>query len=148
MSKYHQGRYRVKNPAKYVGDLNNVIFRSSWELRVLQWLDNNPSIVYFSSEELVIPYFDPVTQRRRRYFPDFLVKVKTKSGEMKTTVIEVKPFAQTQLRAPKRHTRKFLGEVAQYSINKAKWDAAIRFCEEQGWNFQIITEKDLGLYEF
>lgn len=144
MRDYIQGKYQVKNPAKYVGDLNNVIYRSSWELRVLQWLDENPNVIYFSSEELVIPYFDPVTERIRRYFPDFIVKVKTKTGEIKTTVIEIKPFAQTQLRTPKKQTRKFLNEVATYSINRAKWAAAEIFCKEQGWEFKVLTEKDIN----
>lgn len=145
MRKYIQGRYTVKNPSKYVGNVNNVIFRSSWELRVLQWLDETPGVIHFSSEELVIPYYDPVSCTIRRYFPDFLVKVLNKSGDIRTYVLEVKPWAQTQLRIPKKQTRKYIKEVTTYTTNEAKWKAAKIFCESQQWEFKVITEFDLGI---
>jgi hypothetical protein len=60
-------------------------------------------------------------------------------------VIEVKPFKQTQKPIQKRRTQKFLQEVATYAINQEKWRAADLFCKEHGWQFKIITEKELGL---
>jgi hypothetical protein len=39
----------------------------------------------------------------------------------------------------------YLYEVAQYAVNQEKWKAAELFCKEHGWQFQIITEKDLGI---
>jgi hypothetical protein len=118
------------------------VYRSSWELKVMIWLDRTPGVIFWSSEELIIPYYDPVSKKLRRYFPDFIIKIKTTSGKIETRVLEIKPHAQTQLRAPKHNSRKFLKEVATYSINSAKWTAAEIFCKEQGWTFQIITEKD------
>ena len=58
--KYLQGKYKVRNEAKYNGDASNVIYRSSWELKFLVWCDNNPNVVSFSSEEIIIPYKSPV----------------------------------------------------------------------------------------
>ncbi|KKL19318.1 hypothetical protein LCGC14_2466650, partial [marine sediment metagenome] len=56
---WRQGVYEVRNPNKYVGDLKKVIFRSSWELYMNQFLDNNPNILRWSSEEFYIPYIKP-----------------------------------------------------------------------------------------
>lgn len=33
MAKPHQGRYVPENPKKYVGDRNNIIYRSGYEKR-------------------------------------------------------------------------------------------------------------------
>ena len=57
----------------------------------MDWLDRNPDIISWASEELVIPYISPVDNRQHRYFPDFLVKMKTREGKTKTVLIEVKP---------------------------------------------------------
>jgi hypothetical protein len=45
----------------------------------------------------------------------------------------------------KRKTQRYLTEVATYAVNQAKWKAADLFCKEHGWQFQLITEKELGL---
>ena len=62
----------------------------------MHWLDKNPSIVSWASEELIVPYKSPVDNKFHRYYPDFLVKVRTKEGKLKTLMIEVKPKKQTQ----------------------------------------------------
>ena len=33
--------------------------------------------------------------------------------------------------------------MATYTINTCKWKAATKLCEENGWIFKIITEKEL-----
>jgi hypothetical protein len=30
-----------------------------------------------------------------------------------------------------------------FAINTYKWEAAEKFCQENGWVFKILTEKDL-----
>jgi hypothetical protein len=92
----YSGTFRPSNPQKYVGDYKNIIYRSSWECRVMNWLDKNPSIVSWASEEVIIPYVSPVDGRWHRYFPDFVVKVKDKNGVLKTMMLEVKPKKQTK----------------------------------------------------
>ncbi len=141
---YAQGKYPVKHPSKYRGDHRNVIWRSSWELRIMRFLDSNPSVVWWASEELYLPYIDPTTNKPRRYFPDFIVCVKTKNGETQTFMLEIKPDAQTKLPpTPIRQTRKYLAEVLQFAVNRAKWQAAEEFCLDHGWTFKVITEKDI-----
>jgi hypothetical protein len=141
----YKGWFNPKNPSKYKGDSKNVIYRSSWELKVMKWLDENPSVLWWASEELVIKYRSPVDQKIHRYFPDFVVRLRQKDGKENTVVIEIKPYKQTMMPVQKRKTKKFLQEVATYAINQEKWRAADLFCKEHGWQFKVLTEKDLGI---
>ena len=91
----YKGLFIPKNPQKYRGDHTNIIYRSSWECKVMSWLDNNDNILSWASEELIVPYISPVDNRKHRYFPDFIVKARTKDGTVKTMMLEVKPKYQT-----------------------------------------------------
>ncbi len=137
----YSGRFKPTNPQKYIGDHANIIYRSSWECRVMSWLDKNPDIISWGSEELVIPYRSPVDGKYHRYFPDFIVKTKNK-----TMIIEVKPERETKEPKPKKRiTRQYLQEVMTYGINQSKWKAAEEYCLDRGWEFKVITEKHLGI---
>jgi hypothetical protein len=141
----YKGRFTPKNPKKYAGDSSNIVYRSLWELKVMKYLDENTNVIYWASEELVIPYVSPVDNKVHRYFPDFIVKVLNKEGKETTMVLEVKPEKQTRPPSQKRKTKQFIQESITYAINEAKWKAAELFCLEHGWKFKIITEKDLGI---
>ncbi len=141
----YKGWFRPKNPKKYKGDATNVVYRSNWELRVMKHFDEDPNVLWWASEELVIPYRSPVDQRMHRYFPDFIAHVKQKTGKEKTIVIEIKPEKQTKKPIQKRQTKRFLEEAATYAINQEKWRAADIFCQKEGWDFMVLTEKDLGI---
>jgi hypothetical protein len=141
----YKGRFTPKNPKKYAGDSSNIVYRSLWELKVMKYLDENSNVIYWASEELVIPYVSPVDNKVHRYFPDFVVKTLNKEGKETTMVLEVKPEKQTRPPTQKRKTKQFLQEAITYAINEAKWKAAELFCLEHGWKFKIITEKDLGI---
>lgn len=143
--KYLQGKFTPTNPEKYVGDITNIVYRSSWELKFLQYCDRNPDILQYGSEEIIIPYVHPVDQRVHRYFPDFVVKVKTKDQKIKTLLIEIKPEAQTKPPPMKKRSRQQIQEVVKYAINKSKWEAAQQFCKKNGWEFEILTERSLGI---
>ena len=45
MRKYQQGIYKLKNPKKYKGNPDNIVYRSSWELKLLKWLDDHPQVI-------------------------------------------------------------------------------------------------------
>ena len=141
----YKGWFRPKNPKKYKGDATNVVYRSNWELRVMKHFDEDPNVLWWASEELVIPYRSPIDQRMHRYFPDFIARVRQKTGKEKTIVIEIKPEKQTKKPIQKRQTRRFLEEAATYAINQEKWRAADIFCQKEGWDFMVLTEKDLGI---
>ena len=97
----YKGRFKPQNPKKYKGDPNNVIYRSSWELRVMKYLDNQPKVEWWASEEMFVRYRSPIDERIHRYYPDFVVKTKEK-----TFMLEVKPFHQTQKQKQKRKTNR------------------------------------------
>ena len=66
-----------------------------WERRLMKYCDENPDVLSWSSEELVIPYLSPIDRKLHRYFPDFLIKVK-RGEKTQTIVIEVKPKKETK----------------------------------------------------
>jgi len=142
----YKGFFKPKNPAKYKGNPNNVIYRSGWELKLMSHLDSHPDVLQWSSEELAIPYRSPIDGKLHRYFPDFLIKKRNPEGLIECLVVEVKPLKQVS--APKildKPTKRYLNEVKTYGINMAKWKAAKEFCELMKWKFIIMTEKDLGI---
>ena len=141
----NKGRFKPKNPQKYKGDANNIIYRSTWEIKVMRYLDDNPNVIWWGSEELPIPYYSPVDRKKHRYFPDFIAKMRKADGTVMTYIIEVKPEKQTQPPTQKRKTKTYLQEIITYEINKAKWHAAEEFCKDHGWQFQILTERHLGI---
>jgi hypothetical protein len=141
----YKGTFLPKNPSKYNGNSKNIIYRSNWELRVMKYFDDHPNVIWWASEELPIPYVSPVDNKTHRYFPDFIVKMRLKDGKVTTYILEVKPLAQTKMPVQKRKTQRFIQEAATYAINQEKWRAADLFCREQGWQFKVITEKELGL---
>jgi predicted nucleotidyltransferase len=121
-------------------------YRSGWELKAMQHFDQNPNVLEWSSEEYIIPYVSAVDGKWHRYFPDFYIKVRTKTGEVKEYICEVKPKAQTQEpKVQKRKTKKYIYEVLNWGVNTSKWEAAHRFCQSKGWEFKILTETDLGV---
>ena len=139
---FHKRKFIPIFPEKYTGDPTNIIMRSSWETRFASWCDKNPSVLKWSSEETVIPYRCPTDSRIHRYFVDFKINVSTG----KTYIIEVKPAAQTQPPIyPGRQTQRYITESLTFMKNQAKWEAAIEFAKDRGWEFKIITEKELGL---
>ena len=145
-SKCHQGFFHPKNPKKYKGNSQNIVYRSSWELKFMRWCDSNENILEYGSEEFCINYYNPVKQKVCRYFPDFIIKVKENTGKIKTYVIEVKPKKQTlPPKTPKRQTKSYLYECKTYAVNQAKWKAAKEWCDDRRIEFKIITEDDLGI---
>ena len=144
--KFRQGRFNPQNPEKYLGDVRNIIYRSSWELRFLRWCDQNVNIIEYGSEEFFIPYMSPVDNRVHRYYPDFIIKVRHKDKSIKRYVVEVKPDKQTRPpKQGKRVTKSFIYETKTYAVNQAKWKAAQEWCKDRLLEFKIITEKELGI---
>ena len=142
--------YRPRNPKKYVGNTSNIICRSSWERIFCNFCDESDHIVTWASEEFSIPYVSPLDNKRHRYYPDFLIKVKEPDGKFKKYVIEIKPKKQTikpkmktDSRKRSRMTNSYATELKNYAVNVAKWNAAIEFCKDNSLEFSIITEDQL-----
>lgn len=142
----YKGPFRPRNPEKYKGDPTGIIYRSRWELMVMQKLDAHPDVLEWSSEEINIKYRSPLDNRIHRYFPDFYMKRRSTSGTIESFIIEVKPKAQTKPpKVQNKPTKRYINEVATWGINSAKWAAAEEFCKDRGWSFMKITEDELGL---
>jgi len=144
--KTYKGKFRPRNPGKYQGDLMNIVYRSLWELRFMKWCDENPSVLEWGSEIVIVPYISPLDNKMHRYFVDFYLKGKNKNGEIEKYLVEIKPERFTKPpEVPTKKTKRFIDEVFQYAVNEAKWKAAFEFCQDRNVKFMIITEKDLGI---
>ena len=142
----YKGKYTPQNPKKYKGDPTNIIYRSLWERRFMKYLDENTSVLQWSSEEVIIPYKSPLDNRYHRYFPDFYVKAVDAKGQLKEMLIEIKPKKETkEPKKKKRITKQYITEVTTWGKNQAKWKAAEEYCADRGWEFKIMTEDHLGI---
>lgn len=143
---YIQGIFKPVNPSKYKGNPTNVVYRSGWELKAMQFFDKNPNVLQWSSEELVVQYISPMDNKSHRYFVDFWIKVKSRDNTTKEYLIEVKPRKECEMpKMNKKKTKRFLIESATYAVNQAKWEAATEYCRKRGWEFKILDEYDLGI---
>ena len=127
--------YNPKNPKKYAGDVSKIVCRSLWERNVCKFCDETPNIIKWSSEEIAIPYVNPLDEKV--HYPDFLIQFKNGSG-LHTWMVEVKPKKQTYLK--ENASKK---EKAIWIMNSAKWQAAKKYCDTHNIVFKIVTEKDL-----
>lgn len=146
MASYMQGFYKPENPLKYKGDIKNIVYRSSWELKYLRMLDTDPNVLEFSSETIIIPYRIGNQPTLRRYFVDFWVKEKRADGTIREKIVEIKPLKETLPPAPGKKKRKtLLREALTYEMNQAKWDAARKYAAKKGWDFVVLSEVELGI---
>jgi hypothetical protein len=142
--RYYQGYYKPTNPDKYIGDPAKIIYRSSWERKVCHKFDHNKFVVAWGCEPFPIWYQSPKDGMPHRYFPDFMTVSVNKDRKKIVTIYEVKPLKETH--APKKQGKKksrYLKEHITYKVNTAKWEAAKSLCDQKGWNFVILTEKEI-----
>lgn len=112
----------------------------------MRWCDSNPSVLEWGSETVIIPYRSPVDNNIHRYFVDFYIKIKDKDNKVLKYLIEIKPEKFTKPPPiPQKKTKSFIQEVFNYGINQSKWEAASSFCKDRGWQFLVLTERDLGI---
>jgi hypothetical protein len=146
---YRQGIFTPRHPEKYRGDARRIEYRSGWELKLMMYLDRHPDILQWSSEEMWIPYWNPVKKKTARYFPDFFVKRRKKDGTIELAIIEVKPKSETMpppvMSGKRAQTKSYLYKIATFATNAAKWAAADKYCKAKGWKFIIMTAEDLGI---
>lgn len=144
MKKFKQGIFLPINKQKYKGTLP-IFYRSALELKVFRKLDNNPLIISWGSETVIVPYFSPIDKKIHRYYVDLNITI-LNNNRYERYLIEIKPHAHTI--APTFSKRKkqqtMLYEQAMYCINQAKWAAAKEWAMKHNYNnFIIYTEKHL-----
>lgn len=136
-SKHAQGVYNPINPQKYKGT-TFATYRSSWERDFMVTCDMNPAVIEWASEPFSISYVSPLDGKTKQYWPDFLVKYIDNKGVIHVQVVEIKPFKQTQLNLAKSKKAKMI-----VLINYAKWQYAVQYCQNNGIEFKVLTEKEL-----
>ncbi len=126
----------LKHPEKFKGR-RPITLRSSWEIKfVLRFIDVQENILEWKNEDIIIPYFFEVDRQWHRYFPDFWIKFKDKYGNIRESIIEIKPLKDTMLAKNKKNFETFIK-------NKNKFDSAKLYCENRNVDFIILTEKEL-----
>ena len=138
MAKFAQGRFEMKNPSKYVGT-RTPLARSSWEFVFMRMLDEHQGVEKWASESIQIPYRDPLTGKYTIYVPDFFITYVDKNGAKHAEVVEVKPASQTLL----ENVGKSVYNQQQYIKNMAKWEAATKWCKQQGIKFRVVNEEHI-----
>ena len=137
MTRFAQGLFTPRNPAKYVGN-RTPRYRSGWEFAFMQFCDNNEHVLQWASEAINIPYRNPLTGKQTIYVPDFLITYRTRDNTVKAELIEIKPRGQSLITE-----RQSSRDRAVVAVNYAKWDAAQKWCRRQGLVFRVITEDDM-----
>lgn len=146
--KYAQGKYNLINPSKYLGDPTSIFFRSSWEYKLYFHLDNDQNVQKWNVEGITIPYeiMENNHWTTNRYFPDCYAEIKKPDGSIRKVVLEIKPYAETQVPdQPKKNTLKALENyeyrMRMYIKNLNKWKAAKEYCDKRGFEFHLLTER-------
>ena len=136
--RFHQGYYRPKNAEKYIGKVQP-IYRSGIELKFFKFCDDNPNITKWSSENIVIPYYDKVTNKWRKYYVDNFVEIR-EGNAIKKYLIELKDIKETKRPEAKRGKKKstLLYEQATYETNMCKWSFANKFCKDHKMEFLLF----------
>jgi len=138
MPRFAQGKYKLKNPAKYIGN-GTPTYRSSWEWAFMQFCDTHPSVEQWASESVRIPYRDPLTGKATIYIPDFFIVYTDKTNKKYAELVEIKPSNQTL----REKVGKNVYDQAHYVKNMAKWEAANAWCKQKGIKFRVINENDI-----
>lgn len=162
--KYDQGNFIPKNKDKVIilNKDGGVYYRSSWEKKIMTWLDGYEKVEKWGAECIKIPYQqthmvdgDPRI-KNHTYYPDFYYELRDTNNILTKVVVEVKPHKEyedammlesNQFKIDEKKTMKQLANV-EYRIkmaqkNTIKWKTMIKWCEMKGYEFIIITENHL-----
>lgn len=131
---YKQGYIDPKTCKKYIKQLQHepIIYRSSLELKFINYCENCESITTWGSEVFGIEYFDPRSNNVRHYYPDYIVM----NSKGKKLLVEIKPY---QFTLKPKLMESYAGST--WITNMLKWQAAKKWANDNGWEFIIVTEK-------
>lgn len=134
-SRYKQGYIDPKSCKKLFNQLSRerIIYRSSYELKFITWLEQSNLVKGWGSECFCIPYLF-VDGTTHRYYPDYFVEM----VDGTKMVVEIKPYNQTQ-----KPVNENCWAAKEYAKNMCKWKATLEFCEKKGYKFKVLTEKTI-----
>jgi len=145
-SRFHQGYHKLENPHKLIGTYNakmGVMFRSGLELKFIQLLDLSPRCIRwtYESDELIIPYYNPVKKKMCSYYPDFYIEMLGNSNRLLKYIIEVKSQKDTEKPDREKYKTKkaYLYQLANSAVVEAKRMASLEYCKNK--NMVYVTEE-------
>ena len=113
--KWRQGIFTPKNQDKFIG--SKAVYRSGLELKFFRFCDDNPNVLEWGSENIVVPYISPLDNKAHRYYVDNYIAIKEESEVVKY-LVEIKPSRQTKPPTTKYRKRQhLLYEQKQYVIS-------------------------------
>ena len=159
---YHQGNFIPKDKEKVLklNSQGGIYYRSSWELKIMTWLDGSIRVTKWGAECMAIPYqmthFNDgdMKVKNHSYYPDFYYEMKLSDGSIKKVVAEVKPQKEYQMalmlqekkiqvpdnKVSLKKLKSFEYDLKMAQKNLSKWETMIEFCNKKGWEFIVITE--------
>lgn len=100
----------------------NHFYRSSYEKKVFDILEQTVDVSSYETEKIRIPYSK--SGQNRIYVPDLLIHYKN----MNSKLVEIKP-------------KNFVND----EINKIKFESASEYVKKYGWTFEVWTEDDFDV---
>jgi hypothetical protein len=159
-SRYKNGIYPLRNMSKYIGDPSRIFYRSSLEFKFCLFCDNNPRVIKWGSEIVVIPYVTDIRngdgtiikRKTHNYWVDYYMEMADANGEIAYLLIEVKPLKEVSQEPPplplkktEKAVKNYYNSLITWDKNIRKWSAAKEYCAKRGWEFMIVTEKELEI---
>lgn len=161
---YRQGQYVPVHPEKCLNTNGKISakppeYRSSWELKFMRYCDIRDRVLEWGSEIIKIPYYSEVDGKTHQYVTDFYFVCRPVHGEgVQKYICEVKPKSQVANLdengdvvypdPPKVKSQKALQAWQErcnvIRINNCKWQAARKWCRENGFIFKILSEEQVG----
>lgn len=147
--KFKQGYYKIQNVSKYNGDPTKVIFRSSWERKLMIYCDLTSSVLEWSSEPIYIQYISPLDNKPHKYYIDFYVVERDEQGNLHKYLVEVKPIKDYRDRPVLEGKRtlkkeaKYIDAMKVWLVNNAKFKYADAYAKSIGCEFIIVNEHSL-----
>lgn len=162
---YRQGIFTPQHPEKCLNCNGKISakmpeYRSSWEFKLMNYCDQRERIIEWGSEVIKIPYYSEVDGKTHQYITDFYFVCDTIHNGIKKYVCEVKPKSQVAMinengdviypDPPKKKTQKAINAWQErcnvIRVNNCKWQAARKWCRENGCIFKILTEEEIGVW--
>jgi hypothetical protein len=153
-----KGIYKPLNPAKYIGS-KYPSYKSSWEEKMMVFMDMNPHVVKWGYECIPVPYINPTTGKKATYLPDIIAYIDSgNNGKPTGYMIEIKPYSKCiQPKPPKKPKSgskktyynyqqsyaRFRMASMEYAENQLKWGAARVHCQRYNMHWILANEKNI-----
>lgn len=120
-----RGKYYLSHPEKNLKGSKYIVFKSKLEAMFIKFLDTSPDVMKWDYENPMntIQYYDPVQQKQRRYFIDFVMWVRSGTC-IREIWVEIKSSGETVPPKKGRNTIVYNESLRTYATNLAKWKTA------------------------